>query len=251
MTTLCIAVIVVTMAAAMRLLATSRRYVSAAGLLFAGGIEAAGALWFPPASNAYMWFWVAMQPCKAVLLLFACGEIIARVPEHYGPSIRNVGRRKLSLAIQAAAAITVISSLIDAAVPRGHNLRVVLAMLTCDRMCYSLTGIVLLVIARDVWLSRVRLSRNLVLHAGLFSLYVWVHVALVLGRSLAPNNDIVTLLNDSMLVADIAICGAWLWLIRPRGEALPPKIHHTEAELAALDEGMAALIKASSRAAQR
>ncbi len=253
MTALCIAVIVFKMAAAMRLLSTSRRYISVSGLLFAGGIEAAGALCLPLASSAYMWFWVAMQPCKAAFLLLACREIIARIPEHYRFSIRNVGRRKLSLAIHVAAAVTVVSSLLDALIGRGRNLPVVSGILTGDRMCYSLVGIVVLLIARDVWLSRIRLSSNLVVHAGLFSLYVWAHAALFLGRSLAltASNRIVTLLSAAMLCADMAICAAWVWFIRRRGEALPSKPRLTDEEEAILERRMRGLLDVSSRAAER
>jgi len=253
MTALCIAVIVFEMAAAMRLLTTSRRYVSVSGLLLANAVEAAGALYLPLASRTYMWFWVTMQPCKAVFLLLACREIIARIPEHYRFSIRNVGRRRLSLAIHVAAATTIISSLIDAAVRRGTNLPVVPVTLTGTRMCYSLVGIVVLLIARDVWLSRIRLSRNLVVHAGLFSLYVWTHVVLLVGRSLAltASNDIVALLSAALLGTDIAICGAWLCLIRRRGEALPPKRRLSDAEEAFLEQRMKGLLDASSRVAGR
>jgi hypothetical protein len=253
MTALCIAVIVFEMVAAMRLLSTSRRYISVSGLLFAGGVEAAGALYLPLASKTYMWFWVAMQPCKAAFMLFACREIIARIPEHYGFSIRNVGRQKLSLAIHIAAALTVISSLIDAAVRRGHNLPVVSITLAGTRMCYSLVGIVVLLIARDVWLSRIRLSRNLVIHAGLFSLYVWTHVVLLLGRSLAltASNDMVALLSAVMLGTDMAICGAWVCFIRRRGEALPPKRHLTEAEEEFLEQRMKGLLDVSTRVTKR
>ena len=163
LTALTIAAIVAQFAAGARLLAVSRRHYSAFFALFALlSIAAAGAVFLNPGTISYLWFWIALQPLKLALMALAAIELIRRVPEHYGPKPGRLGRDILFRSLQFAILIALASAVLEARYAHNSYAAPWLPFtVTFERVFRPLVALLLILTARWVYASRVRLSRNL------------------------------------------------------------------------------------------
>jgi hypothetical protein len=239
LTALCSVVIAAQLTAgahALRL--SSRRYVWFAALTLVLSLEAAGAVILRLGTDNYMWFWIGIQPAKYAAMGFAALEIVRRLPEHFGNRLGAYGKNVFVRALQASLLLSVLSAFIEVSLvpPVKHSALVLRVTIGFARIFQFLLAVLLALIAWEVYLTQVRLSRNLLRHAMLFATYLWTHVALYLIRNLLTTTAraSATALNDAMLVFDATLFAAWVVLLRPAGESLPSKTSDSPEEVAAL-----------------
>lgn len=179
-------------------------------------------------SEFYAWYWLCVQPVTWIFYVLVVHELVGLSLEKYA-GIRTLGRWFMYVAIGISAIVSLISLLpkITPATPlRTQTLWYVFGV---DRgITFSLVVFLLLFL---VFLSRypVPLGRNVIVHAGLYTVFFLSSTITVLMRSLFGKK--VDIAVDCTLVGFAGLCMfAWFFLLSPKGEEVKVSIPHFSPE---------------------
>jgi len=166
------------------------------------------------ASDAYQKFWVVTEPIEWLLYVSVVLEIFARVLADYR-GLATVGRWALIAAVVVALAASALSLMAPSQfTTQSHLMRY---YYVAERAVYfSLVAFLLSMLA---FLTRypITLSRNIVVHCMVFSVYFLCNTVSylllsMLGKGSAP------MVTDVLSVVSLAAIGTWLVMLNPAGE---------------------------------
>lgn len=179
-------------------------------------------LWFRPEPFSaveiyfYLWFWT--EPILVVAFILAVFEIYSLALQHYR-GIRTISRRILTLSLVLASVISVLSILPDLQFNAAVENSWFLLTNVIRRGIYTSLLTFLILLVSFITIFPVRLSRNSVLHVGLFTTVFLVYSATILTMNL-QGIDVVPLVNAiSNSVTALALL-AWILFFTPAGETV-------------------------------
>jgi hypothetical protein len=174
------------------------------------------------ASPVYFWLWLITSPICLVFYVLVVVESYRLILEKYH-GLETMGRWAMYAATGVSVFISVLALLphITPAMPQSS--RVLGYEFALERgVDFSLVVFILLML---VFLGRfpIPLSRNVIVHAAIFSLYflsaelgVLLHV--LWGMKLSA--EVSLFLSGASLIC----VGGWLWLLNPAGETAPARL---------------------------
>jgi hypothetical protein len=199
--------------------------------------------------RAYALVWIVTEPVGLGLMIAATFEIIGRVPDHYF-GFGAFGRRHLRRLLQAAIAIALVTSVIEAgAHDWPHSLATLLpAMTGLKRITASTISLFLLFLIGFVVRNPVPVARNLRAHVSLFGTYVLLIAGTMLwintqhgGRGTAASDLILTL-------GSAALFAGWFVLLDKNHERMPERRVMSDEEAEALELRQRELLAIARRA---
>lgn len=199
-------------------------------------------------SGAYQKFWVLTEPLEWLFYVLVLLEIFALVLQDYR-GLSTVGRWALIGAVVVALLGSSISLLVPSQSPQGH---LMLYYYVAERAVYSSLVIFLLSILGFLMQYPITLSRNIIVHSMVFSVYFLGNTVLYLVLSMRGYGSI-PLVTYAISAITLAAVGAWLALMRRAGEIRkvslrPHWMPGQEAELVSqLNSLNAALLRATRK----
>ena len=207
------------------------------------GLQVAAA----PNTRAYAIAWMATIPILLGTLVAATLEIVRKIPYHYR-GFGSFGRRRLRLLLEAAVAISLISSALEASGPRWTLLAFVIAL---HRITTTMLAVYLVLVASFISRAPARFPRNLVIHSRLLAGYLLLQSADMLWNNLIAGGHGSDLSNMALTAGSTALFVLWALLLTPEGELAPAKDKLTTEDIAANEERERTLQKAARRYSDR
>ncbi len=172
-------------------------------------------LFLSGSSHAYYWLWICTEPVNWAFYLLVVWELCGLVLEKY-PGLVTLGRWVMYSAV-AIAVIVSFLSVIPGIRSGGPQWQTTRYMLVADRgITFSLV-IFLLLMMLVLKTYPVRLSRNVVLHAVLFTVFFISNTVGALFQSLF-GTALYTAIDSVLLGVSAACVLAWLFFLTPAGE---------------------------------
>jgi hypothetical protein len=207
-------------------------------------------LFLPVSSPVYQQVWVLTEPIGLGFYILMVVELYKLVLEKYR-GLYTLGRWALCISLVISVSISAISLLprIQPSMPQPS--KIMFYMLATQRGVDTGLAIFIVLILFFLSLFPVRLSRNVRVHALVFSIFFLSHTFVTLMRSLFGLHMANTV-NTVLLGVTAASMAAWLTLLRSAGEESRdgPTLYGQEEEsrlLKHLDSLNAALLRASGR----
>jgi hypothetical protein len=201
-------------------------------------------------SDAYLYVWVLTEPIEFGFYVLMVVELYKLVLERY-KGLYSFGRWALYASLAISVAISAISLLprINPAVPQRS--RVMVYVLATERGIETGLAIFIVVILCFLSFFPVKLSRNVRIHALVFSIFFLSNTFVLLMRSLFGLH-LGHEMNTLLLAITVASVGAWLALLTVAGEDVPDgPVHygqeHESRLLTHLDSLNTALLRVSNR----
>ena len=173
-------------------------------------------LFLNPRSNLYAWVWVCTEPVQRILCVLAVVELYRLILEQYR-GLYSLGRWVLYLSSGVAVLIS-IASLLPHITPSMPQKSRYLGYVFAFNRGVDLS-LVIIIIVMLLFLSRfpVTLSRNVLVHAGLYSVFfLSSSMYLLLGTVLGLKAR--TEVNLIFFGVTAACTVAWFFLLTPAGE---------------------------------
>jgi hypothetical protein len=165
-------------------------------------------------SNAYEYIWVWTEPLEWLLYVLVVLEIFALVLQDYR-GLSTVGRWALIVAVLVALSASAISLMAPSQLTtQGHLMRY---YYLAERAVYFSLVVFLLSILGLLMQYPITLSRNIIVHSMVFSVYFLGNTFLYLMLSMRGFESIVAVTNALSLIT-LAAVGAWLLMLNPAGE---------------------------------
>ena len=201
-------------------------------------------------SPLYQQVWVLTEPIELGFYVMMVVELYKLVLEKY-KGLYTLGRWALYLSLAISVTISAISLLPQIKPSMPQRSKVMFYMLATERGVH--TGLVIFIVLMLCFLSLfpVKLSRNVRVHALVFSIFFLSHTFVALMRSLFGMH-LAREVNIVLMGITAASMVAWLTLLRAAGEETQraPALYGQEEEsrlLMHLDSLNAALLRASGR----
>jgi hypothetical protein len=201
-------------------------------------------------SGLYLQMWVLTEPMELGFYVMMVVELYKLVLEKY-KGLYTLGRWALYVSLAISVSISAISLLPQIKPSMPQRSKVMFYMVATERGVH--TGLVIFIVLMLCFLSLfpVKLSRNVRVHALVFSIFFLSHTFVALMRSLFGMH-LVREVNIVLMGITAASMVAWLTLLRATGEETQsaPALYGTEEEsrlLMHLDSLNAALLRASGR----
>jgi hypothetical protein len=178
-------------------------------------LQAIGRWWRPHPRNAYAWAWVVTEPLIWLFYILMVLELYSLVLQNY-KGLQTVGRWIFLIAMTLAIFISGLSVLPSWRSP-NERVPVVFSYALISRgIFFSLVLFILLILFFLSWYP-ISLSRNLVLHACVLTVFLISHSMAYLVRNVQGDtaNHAVSLANLAITI----ICWAAWMLLTPQGEA--------------------------------
>jgi hypothetical protein len=172
--------------------------------------------WRPHPHNAYAWAWVVTEPLVWLFYILVVLELCSLVLQNYR-GLQTVGRWLFLIAMTLAVLTSTLSVL-----PTLHNpnepVSLIFYFLLIDRaIMFSLVLFIFLILFFLSWYP-IMLSRNLVIHAGVCTVFLISATMGFLVRNVQG-----TAVNHAVNIAHLvltSICwGGWMLLLTRKGEA--------------------------------
>ncbi|HVN04023.1 MAG TPA: hypothetical protein VMT86_06365 [Bryobacteraceae bacterium] len=165
-------------------------------------------------SNVYQKMWVLMEPVEWVLYVWVVLEIYSRVLEDYR-GLATVGKWALVVAVSVA----LLASCITLIAPSQHTVQGHLMQYyyVAERAVYFSLVVFLLTILGILMQYPITLSRNIVVHSIVFSVYFLSGTVIYLLLS-ARGFYLLQVVGYAAVVVNLAALGTWLALLNPAGE---------------------------------
>ncbi len=174
-------------------------------------------------SHTYYWFWVCTEPIYWTFYVLVVWELCGLVLEKH-PGLATLGRWSMFLGL-AFSVIVSVASLIPTMRPAGAQWRTTRFLLAVE---YGVTLTLVIFLLLMMFLLKgypVRLSRNVVLHAALFTIFFISNSVGMLFQRLFGTQLYTAV--DSVLMAISAICViVWLIFLNPAGEEVRLDLPH-------------------------
>jgi hypothetical protein len=201
-------------------------------------------------SPLYLQVWVLTEPIGLLFYVLMVVELYKLVLEKY-KGLYSLSRWALYLSLAISVSISAISLLPQIKPSMPQRSKIMFYVLATERGID--TGLVIFIVLILCFLSffPVRLSRNVRVHALVFSIFFLSHTFMLLMRSLFGLR-LADQVNTILLCITVGSVGAWLTLLRTAGEDAEraPALYGQEHEsrlLTHLDSLNAALLRASRR----
>jgi len=201
------------------------------------------------ASGAYQKFWVLTEPLEWLFYVLVVLEIYALVLEDYR-GLSTVGRWALITAVLVALLASGISLMAPSQLTvQGHLMRL---YLVAARAVYFSLVVFLLSILGFLMQYPITLSRNIIVHSMVFSVYFLGNTVLFLLLSML-GKDTIPAITYALSTITLAAIGTWLVMLNPAGELRkvrlrPQWMPGREEELVGqLNQLNAALLRATRR----
>jgi hypothetical protein len=207
-------------------------------------------LFLDVSSNLYLHVWVLTDPIGLGFYVLMVVELYKLVLEKY-KGLYSLGRWALYVSLAISLSISAISLLPRIKPRMPQSSKIMAYVLATDRGIDTALAIFIVLILCFLSFFPVKLSRNVRMHALIFSIFFLSNTFVLLMRNLFGmrlGNEINTLL----MAITAASVVAWLTLLRTAGEdarlaPVPIGQQHESRLLAHLDTLNAALLRASSR----
>lgn len=184
------------------------------GLHFAGD---------PYRSRTYALSWMITAPVVLFLLVMTAAEIIGKVPSHY-QRFGGFGRQRLRRLLDAAIAVAVLSSSIEAGAHWTFSTRDWLTFVfTLNRITTTMLALYLIFAAVFVSRMRVPFCRNLLVHSRLIAVYLGLHTAIMFWQNMIAGGVGTRASNLLLEGGSAALFLLWAALITPAGETMPSR----------------------------
>lgn len=181
-------------------------------LIFAT-LQAGVAASLKPAGRAYQKFFVLSQPVEFLLYVLVVLEIYALVLQDYR-GLSTVGRWTLI----AAVLVSVLASVISLTAPSRFSQSLVMTYeYQAARAAYFSLVVFLLSILGFLAQYPITLSRNIIVHSMVFSVYFLGNTVLYLLLSMR-GFAVLPQVSEALSAVTLAAIGAWLVLLNPAGE---------------------------------
>jgi hypothetical protein len=170
------------------------------------------------ASHAYFWLWVCTEPINWIFYVLVVWELCGLVLEKY-PGLVTLGRWAMYFAVVVSVIVSFLSIIpgIRRGGPQWQTTRYLLAI---DRgVTFSLV-IFLLLMMLVLKAYPVRLSRNVILHAVLFTVFFISNSIGSLFQNLF-GTALYTAIDTALLGVSAACVLIWLVFLNPAGEGAP------------------------------
>ena len=207
-------------------------------------------LFLEVSSPLYQKVWVLTEPIEFGFYVLMVLELYKLVLEKY-KGLYSLGRWALYLSLAISVSISAISLLPRIKPTMPQSSRIMLYVLATERGIQTGLAIFIVLILCFLSLFPVKLSRNVRVHALVFSIFFLSHTFMLLMRSLF-GLLLVYEVNAILLCITAASVVAWLTLLRATGEETQsaPAVYGPEEEsrlLMHLDSLNATLLRASGR----
>jgi hypothetical protein len=201
-------------------------------------------------SPLYQKVWVLTGPIALAFYVLMVGELYKLVLEKY-KGLYSAGRWALYLSLAISVCISAISLLPRIKPSLPQTSKIMMYMLATERGIDTGLAIFIILILGFLSFFPVKLSRNVRVHALVFSIFFLSNTFVLLMRSLF-GRQLTDVVNTSLLSVTAASVVAWLTLLRATGEdsrrtPVPIAAEHESRLLAHLDSLNAALLRSSSR----
>ncbi len=175
------------------------------------------------ASQSYYWLWVCTEPINWIFYVLMVWELCGLVLEQY-PGLVTLGRWAMYFGV-AVAVIVSFASLIPGIRPAGPQWQTTRYLLAADRAITLSLVIFLLLMMFLLKGYPVRLSRNVILHATLFTIFFISNTIGVLFQGLFGTGLYAAI--DAALMGISAVCLlTWLFFLRAAGEDVRVNLPH-------------------------
>jgi hypothetical protein len=177
----------------------------------------------PYGTNVYGWVYVISEPVTWLACALAIVEVYGLVLKNH-PGIATVGRKALFGCVGASVVLSVFSLLLDfqntaVRFPILDNL-----YLLARLVMFSLLLFVLLITFCLLWFP-IRLSKNTVIHCGVFAGYFMVKAGSFIVLRAFP--DLLENTNATVQLLSALCCAVWILWLTPGGEETPVTIGHS------------------------
>jgi hypothetical protein len=202
-------------------------------------------------SPLYQQVWVLTEPIGLGFYVLMVLELYKLVLEKY-KGLYTLGRWALYVSLAISVSISAISLLPRIQPSMPQRSKVMFYMLATERGVHTGLAIFIVLILCFLSLFPVKLSRNVRVHALVFSIFFLSHTFVALMRSLFGMH-LADAVNTVLMSITAASMVAWLTLLRPAGEdsrRSPAALYGKEDEsrlLMHLDSLNTALLRASGR----
>lgn len=170
-------------------------------------------------SKAYAHFYFATQPILWVLFVLVLLELFQLVLRNH-QGIEKLGRKALTWSLAGSAVVSGLTLLVELQQNASESVLLYNFMLL-ERLV--MTSLLVLILCLIAFLSvfPVPLSRNLRTHASVFAVYFAVRTSLFWVRTIF-GLQLATTLNIVGQILALGCLIAWIVLLTPAGEAVPP-----------------------------
>jgi hypothetical protein len=202
-------------------------------------------------SPLYQQAYIITEPIQWIFYLWMVLEVYSLVLENYR-ALAKVGRWALVAAVLLAALTSAVSLI---APSRVWQTRLMAYYHVTDRAIYLSLVVFLLTILFVLLQYPITLSRNTIVHCGIFFLYFLCNTVafLLLTTRAYRGSPIMPYIRYGVMVISLAAIGAWIALLNPEGERRqavfrPTWMPGTDAALSGhLDHLNAALLRAARK----
>ena len=207
-------------------------------------------LFLQVSSPLYQEIWLLTEPVALGFYVLMVVELYKLVLEKY-KGLYSLGRWALYFSLAASVGITAISLLPRIKPSTPQRSKIMFYVLATERGVDTALAIFIVLILCFLSLFPVRLSRNVRMHALIFSIFFLSNTFVLLMRSLFGLR-MADAVNTILLGITAASVVAWLTLLRTAGEdSVPVPMHFGQEQesrlVAHLDTINAALLRASGR----
>ncbi|MBZ5620389.1 MAG: hypothetical protein LAQ69_16940 [Acidobacteriia bacterium] len=175
-------------------------------------------------SHGYFYFWVVTQPLIWIFYAWVVLELCRLVLERH-KGLYSLGKWAMYLGMAVSVTLSVLSLLPRINPTTTQRSRAIFYVMAADRgVTFSLAILVLLML---LMISRypVRLSRNVVLHASLYTIFFLSNTLGVLLQSVFGLRHY-TAIDTGLLCVSVICVLAWLFFLTPEGEEVRVNIPH-------------------------
>ena len=201
-------------------------------------------------SDAYQKFWVLTEPFEWLFYVLVVLEIYALVLQDYR-GLSTVGRWALIAAVVLALLASGISLMVPSQSPQSQLMRY---YYVAERAVYFSLVVFLLTILGFLMQYPITLSRNIIVHSMVFSVYFLGYTVLYLLLSmLVLGKKTIPALAYAFDAGTLAALGAWLVMLNAAGELRKVRLRpdwmpgREEALVAQLNHLNAALLRATRK----
>jgi hypothetical protein len=163
--------------------------------------------------DAYQYVWVLTEPLEWLFCVLVVLEIYALVLEDY-KGLATVGRWALITAVLVALLASGISLMVPSHFAQS---RLMTYYYVAERAVYFSLVVFLISILVFLMQYPINLSRNIIVHSMVFSVYFLGNTVLYLLLSTSGTKSILAVTNAFTIIALAALC-VWLLMLRPAGE---------------------------------
>jgi hypothetical protein len=171
-----------------------------------------------PKTNLYAWLFLTSQPILWLVYILVVLELYSLAFAGY-KGIASLSRWVVAASLGVAVGVSALTLSADLARPTGRYKVLVYYSVVERGLVFSLVVFLLLITLFLLWFP-ISIRRNLVLHAGLYSLYFLSSTFTLFVRNVAGYQT-TPAINAVLLLIDIVCIGEWLWRFDKAGEAEP------------------------------